>query len=1110
MAEEITISSEDQEAQQTRDFYIGADKPKFLASEDYNILHNYRSYNYVWTLAVLSRTEFNEPDKFSKSNYDLQYVILKSSGKGKGTQTADASLFELNEETNPNGVTGDEVNELLSEFNSSGYGRFDFFIDNIEMASNWSIVNGSQPTSIRFDVTEPFSINGFIESLRVNALAAGYDHHVGIPYVLKLEFIGYKKSNPGEPLPAPEVIPNTTRYFPITINQIHLETTERGTVYKCAGNPYNATGLGQDGQLSNSVKMTGHTVYDVLENLMKQVETSRKQDTGKEENSDHYNKFKIVFLDEDGKEVGKESPIASSNMNEELQSNQVYAFNQPSDKTDKNATQLVDSPKKIEYDSSKETVSFSQGSSISDIVTAVIRDSTYTKKVLEEFEQAKSSPDGLVNWFRVTISIEEIKPGTNPKTGSLNYIYTYKVRPYKVHFSLLPGGASGIFDAEDLKGSIRRTYDYFYTGKNVDILNFNLKFNHLFFQSRPYKMGNKNANDTAVTLKASNTPNEAESESQHSKEADEPGTPKKVDIALSTNQIEGGTATAPQGSPYKQLGLAIHKTLLDTNNMHVIDLQIIGDPFYLSTADIGNQTETPDKSKGGQTTNGQAVYLGGAVYVEVNFRNPKDIKPNGWADFGEGLLPFSGIYQINRVEHSFREGKFEQKFKAIRLPGQKVTAKSTKVAASTEKFVQEGTGSTKDTAASSVARFGSRASSASLLNLISRGLPTTGLPGILSNFSNAVGGAIGGVNTSLQTTLQRVDSSVADALAPVNGVLQQAQAALNVAAQVGGIVAVGKALVNGFDNPGGAPGLGNPVSGYNPLDTGIRVNADGLNDLAVGDSLKNQASIVSQSRILSSFIQDPRNLRTLNQNYYNNIISDRLPVPESKVSDVGNLANEITNSTPVDPKALAFRLGLDPKQLSGLSGEQQSNLLSQLAALASKIPENTDIAGLKALGISLKNIHGINFPNLPALQPLTTAPLANIPRFDLQKIIAGGGDVKNLPGALALPGIAAFLALVNKEKGVPNNGLTAGTGPLVVQTTIDKLETAQSMSINLQSNNNFEAAQLGLGSVESNLGNTGARVQGYGGFYVISKTSYAQYGTQRQDSPIDKLMQTKG
>ena len=1104
MAEEITISSEQQ---QTEDVYIGANAPKYLETNDYNPLHDYRSYNYVWTLAVLSRSEFNEPDKFARSNYDLQYVILKSSGKGKGTQTADATLANLNGETEFDARP--EITELVNEFNNSGYGRFDFYIDNVEINSNWSITNGSQPTSVRFEVIEPFSINGFIESLRVNALAAGYEHHVGVPYVLKLEFIGYKKTkNPNDPLPAPEVIPNSTRFFPININQILLETTERGTVYKCAGNAYNSTGLGSDGQLATSVKMKGHTVYDVLDNLMKQVEEARKQDTGSEETK-HFNEYKIVFLDEEGNEKGKESNIGKSYMNEALRSNQVYSFPHPKDRTDKNATKTAEDLSKIDYDPTAETVSFAAGSSITDIITAVVRDSTYTKQLLEEIEAAKDSADGLVNWFRVTVSIEEIKPETNPKTGSLNYIYTFKVRPYKVHYSLLPGFASGIFDGEDLKGVIRRTYDYYYTGKNVDILNFKLKFNHLWIQSRAYKMGNKDMNGTAVAAGASNTDNLKESESPHSKERDEPGTPKKIDPSLTTLSPEGGTAIAAQSSPYMQLGLAIHKTLLDTNNLNVIDLDIIGDPFYLVTSDIGNQEEKQNPSKPGETVNGQATYLGGAVFFELNFRNPKDIKKDGWADFGEGLLPFSGIFQINTVAHSFREGKFEQRFRAIRLPGQKVTAKSTKSVATPEKFTREGTKSTKDTAPSSVSRLGARASDATLLNLISRGLPTVGLPGLLSNFSNAVGGALGGVNTSLQTTLQRVDASVSNALAPINGALQQAQSVLNIAAQVGGLVAAGQALINGFDNPGGAPGLGNPVGGYNPYSSGIRVNANGLNDVLTGSAGSEQASVVSQSRIVSSFVQDSSNLRTLNQNYFNNVISNRIPVPENKVSNVGSRSTEVTNSTAVDPKALAYKLGIDPAQLSGLSGEQQSNVLSQLVSLANKIPENTDIAGLKALGISLKNVYGASIPNLPALQPLTTAPLANVPALDLQKILASGGNVSNLPGALTIPGIAAFLAILNKDKGVPSPGLAAGTGQFTVQSTIDKLDTLNTMNINLESNSNFSPAQIGLGSVEANLANTNARVQGFGGYYVISKTTYAQYGTQRKDSPIDKLMQTK-
>lgn len=1092
----VTIKSEQQPFQYTGKF-IGADKDKYSSAIEYNVLHNYRSYNYVITLAALTRDQYNDPS-FFKNNGKLQYVVLKSSGKGTQTVSA-SSFFDSAAATELN--SGD-----LAFFNSNGYGRFDFFIDNIEIGAVWSMVNGSQPQTIRFEVFEPLGINGFTESIRVNAKAAGFENYFECPFALKIEFIGYKD---GDGLSPPEVIPYATRVFPVNLNQVSLETSESGTKYRVACTSKNGMGLADDGKLATTAKMKGVNVQQVLKSLMEQITEARKKDMGEEEN-EHFNEYSIKFVDKDGNDLPDSNELVSAKINDELRDNIVYVFPSPADKDPRSSVRTANEATSTKYDPTEETVTFNSGVAIIDAISAVIRDSKYTEDLLGKLEEVKNKNNGLVPWFRVTVE-SEIKPGENPKTGALNYKYTYKVRPYMVHYSRLPGQGRGMFKADDLKGQIRRSYQYLYTGKNVDILNFNLKFDNLFYQQRPYNMGNRDDNGTAaaagapndVKLKEGETPNNGDNQDQK---------PVKTLVSTAGSSItaeSGVNGKAPQSNPYFKIGQKLHEALLDAYDFNVIDISLIGDPYYLVTTNVGNQEDEEDPSTPLITSSGQAPYLGGDVLIDLNFRTPRDIKPNGWVDFGEGLLPFSGIYRIQEITNFFKEGKFEQRIIAMRLSGQVVNDSAVVNVGKIISEPKEGSQQTSDTAKSSVPRNGSRASEANLLNLISRGLPTTGLPGVLSNFSNAVGGAIGGVNTSLQTTLQRVDSAVADALAPVNGVLQQAQAALNVAAQVGGLVAAGKALVNGFEDPGGAPGLGNPVSGYNSYSSGIRVNTDGLNDFFVGDSLKDQANVVSQSRIVSSFIQDTSNLRTLNQNYYNNVVSERIAISENKVSNAGNRIDEVTNSTPVDPKALAYKLGLDPAQLSGLSGEQQSNMLSQLLALANKIPENTDIAGLKALGISMKHIQGINIPNLPALQPLTLAPLANIPRFDLQKILAAGGDIKSLPGSLSLPGIAAFLALLNKEKSVPNAGIAAGTGPLTVQSTLDKIETAQSMSINLQSNSNFSDAQLNLGSIESNIGNVGERVQGYGGYYVISKTSYAQYGTQRKDSPIDKLMQTK-
>ena len=1063
---------------------------------DYNILHDYRSYNYVVTMFAISKENYNDPNYFKTLNGEPDYVILKSSGKGRRDISADASYFEITTATTTGGTTGDDVNALLEDFNQNGYGRFDFFIENLEIDLTWNISSGAQPGQIKFEVVEPFSINGFIEALRVNALAAGYQNHYQAVYVLKVEFIGYPYDKAGK-ITEPEKIPKSTRFIPINLNQISLETSERGTVYRCAAAPRNNMGYGEDGKLATPAKMSGVTVGDVFKSLAEQLTESRKQDTGEKEPK-YFNEFKIQFEDEDGKPVADPtgSIIGKSKINDELRSDQIYTFPEISDSNPKSSYQTPDPPKNTKYDGTKETISFGSQHSIIDVMTAVIRDSQYSVELLGKLDTVIKENNGLVNWFRIYLRTE-IKPEINPKTNNHNYIYTYVVRPFKFHYSRLPGMGAGLFDGDDIRGQIRRSYNYIYSGKNVDIINFNLKVNQLFFQQRPFNMGNQNSgtrNSQGATeqqqLEEKETPADKTNE-------DQKPIPTKVATDAASLDRFGLNGKSPQASPYMKLAQIMHDHLCESVDLNTIDLQIIGDPFYMVSAAMGNQVEEIDPKTSAITSEGSAPWVGGTVFIDLFFRTIKDIKPDGFGDFGK-LLPFSGIYQVNRVICSFRDGKFEQKLSCLRLPGQVVNEKRQNVYAVPLELPMPGDSKTIDSAISSVARSGVKPNNAQLLNILSRGLPSIGLPGILSNFSNAVGGALGGVGTALQTTLQRVDDTAQDLLAPVNSLLQQAQAGLNFAAQVGGLVAIGNALVNGYDQPSSAPGLGQTVGGYNPYTTGIRLDANGLNDLLVGDTQSNQATVNAQTDIVSSIVQDNTNRDLLNSfNYFNNF-DQRYPSGATQIGGVGNQIDQAMLATPNDPRALAAKLGIDPAQLSGLSRDQQSSLFDKMLSILSKVPENTDIAGLKALGISLANINGANISFLPALQPLTTSPIANISAKDLQKIIATGGNPANLPGATAIPAVAELNKLINQARNVPSNGILGGLGQLNSQSITDKYATAQQM--NVSSNR---------GSVESQSANIATVVQGTNGSSINQKTTYAQFGTQQTSSPIDKLMQTK-
>ena len=121
-----------------------------------NILSNYRSFNYVFTFSALKSTTVNDPLKYRDSSLDL--VIIRSGGKGT------------------KGIVSPTNNELVNGFNKNSPGAFDMFIEDVEINSimgfseNTSV---SQPTTVSFDVIEPYSINGFIEALQVSAQAAG-------------------------------------------------------------------------------------------------------------------------------------------------------------------------------------------------------------------------------------------------------------------------------------------------------------------------------------------------------------------------------------------------------------------------------------------------------------------------------------------------------------------------------------------------------------------------------------------------------------------------------------------------------------------------------------------------------------------------------------------------------------------------------------------------------------------------------------------------------------------------------------------------------------------------------------------------------------------------
>ena len=138
--------------------------PVLVRASNKNVLSKLRSYTYNFTIACLSRAQSGDPSSYVNSS-QLDRVILKSGGKLPEMQFGSPTM----------GTDLAAIGTLMADFNKYSAGRYNMYIENFEMDSVMTFTqeaNATQPTNIKFDVIEPYSVHGFLEALSVAAAAA--------------------------------------------------------------------------------------------------------------------------------------------------------------------------------------------------------------------------------------------------------------------------------------------------------------------------------------------------------------------------------------------------------------------------------------------------------------------------------------------------------------------------------------------------------------------------------------------------------------------------------------------------------------------------------------------------------------------------------------------------------------------------------------------------------------------------------------------------------------------------------------------------------------------------------------------------------------------------
>ena len=657
-----------------------------------NILNIFASYTYIFTLSALTDDEINFPDSTYRAT-GPETIICKS-------------------------ANGDPYNRIQTE-----YGQFDFFIDNVNIKSLIAWDKKTQNTSMMestFTVTEPFSMGMFMQSIAVATERSGHNSFSEAPFLLTIEFKGFTEQN--------EVIdlPELKKYIPIILREISMNVTGKGSTYKIAATPWNDKAHSDRyTKFKTDVSIMGKTVQEVLqtgENSLQKVLNDFQKLQVKDGTTNVPDQIVILFP------TDITSASAGSNSGANQRESSATATANPSTTTNKSSifeklgvsevsigsvTNLVQDPNNCNAvgkssmgystvkkgdtpyakeersydvntntwistapDTSLGSLQFKQGSDIITCINQVILQSDYARQALKK-EQI--TDEGMLPQWRVDTELYQIPSEANyAKTGTKPRLVVYRVVPYLVHAGKFMPPNTPAPGLDNLKKQAIKEYNYIYTGKNLDILDFDITINNIFYTKFSATNNNKSqdikqqANNSNVDGANVETP---PLEGQKNKSGSVGTKTLPVGTITSSDRQGGGGEETVETRVARQFFEAV----TESADVTELDMKIMGDPYYLGDSGLGNYSSANTTGLMNMTDTGSIDYQTSECHIIVNFRTPIDINQStGMYDFGDSkiLMNYSGLFKVQHIDTTLAGGKFLQSLHLIRIGMQEAAEKN--------------------------------------------------------------------------------------------------------------------------------------------------------------------------------------------------------------------------------------------------------------------------------------------------------------------------------------------------------------------------------------------------------------------------------------------------
>jgi len=522
----------------------------------------------------------------------------------------------------------------------------DFFIDDLtfETFVSAQATESSNPMSLkfRFKVYEPYGASFTTKLTQAAAKVQQTSKLPGISsqirvldqhYAIGLKFVGYDDA--GKILTGKSIRPGDIleRLYPITFMSMKFKLDGHMVGYDIEAETTNlrvSQGV-KRGVLISKVSLSGATVQDVVNGVAKGAnglipqlnaqESAREVKRRAPGKKTIANTFSVKF-------VGTDIPSSKLLSDAELSSFKKMAPMSAIGKTIESNDGAA--PKNSTTKHGSRVLAFSTGTHLANVLEQIVAHSAYIKNALSKTESSNLESSGATQtnqsptqfrWFSVIPSITVL--GFDEVLSDYAYNTTFTIQPYTTPYVK----SSYVTNPSKYTGPFKR-YDYWFTGRNTEILSYEQTFNNLYFTA------GVDANSTNQI--AANQP--------------------KADLPPGGNR-SGGQKNQPNSVN------AVKTSLQSPSDYFSARLSIMGDPDYL----VRNLVSGKDSYAMNPTA--------GAIFIEIAFNQGVDYSMTSgtmtvdrdirFFNYNKAAKVSGIVFIVNKVTSTFFHGKFTQEFDLV-------------------------------------------------------------------------------------------------------------------------------------------------------------------------------------------------------------------------------------------------------------------------------------------------------------------------------------------------------------------------------------------------------------------------------------------------------------